>query len=111
MQVVDWLSKQAGKLADNFNKYKFYVKHSPEHIDSSTILSLTPYTSREEEALVPCTYRWSRIKNGILSEVDEFRGNSFICEPSDVGCIIQAEVTVSLHLCRAPILNIQAQHI
>jgi hypothetical protein len=46
MQVVDWLSKQAGKLADNFNKYKFYVKHTPEHIDSSTLLSLTPFTSR-----------------------------------------------------------------
>lgn len=46
MQVVDWISKQAGKLADNFNNYKFYVKHAPEKLDSSTLLSLSVYASR-----------------------------------------------------------------
>jgi hypothetical protein len=46
MQVVDWISKQAGKLADNFHDYKFYVKSTPEHIDSSTRLFLNTFTSR-----------------------------------------------------------------
>lgn len=46
MQVVDWISKQAGKIADNFNSYKFYVKHTPERIDSSAILALSVYASR-----------------------------------------------------------------
>jgi hypothetical protein len=98
MQVVDWISKQAGKLADNFNNYKFYVKHTPERIDSSTILSLSVFASREEEAQVPCHFRWARIKNGLITEADEFKGNTFICEPSDVGCMIQVEVTVSRYL-------------
>lgn len=48
MQVVDWISKQAGKIADNFSNYKFFVKVSPETIDSSTRLFLNTYTSREE---------------------------------------------------------------
>lgn len=33
------------------------------------------------------------MKNGLVSEVPEFKGNSFICQPSDIGTIIQAEVT------------------
>lgn len=94
MQVVDWISKQAGKLADNFNNYKFYVKQTPEKVDSSAILSLSAYASREQEALVPCLYRWFRLKNGLVTEVEDFKGNTFIVEPGDVGCIIQAEVTV-----------------
>lgn len=79
MQVVDWISKQAGKLADNFSNYKFYVKYTPESIDSSSKLFLNTFTSREEEAIVPCIYKWSKIKNGIISEVFEFKGNTFIC--------------------------------
>lgn len=90
MQVVDWISKQAGKLADKFENYKFYIKSTPEHVDSSTRLFLNSYTNRDEEALVPCTYRWSRIKNGILAEATEFKGNTFLCEPADVGSTIQA---------------------
>jgi len=26
MDLVDWIVKQTGKISDNFNKYKFYVK-------------------------------------------------------------------------------------
>ena len=46
MEVVNWVTKQAGKLADNFNNYRFYVKATPDTLDSSSILSLTTYTSR-----------------------------------------------------------------
>lgn len=88
------MKKQTGKLADNVKDYKFYVKNEPNFIDSSTTLVLTPFTNRDEIGTVPCVYKWSRIKNGLLTEVSEFKGNSFICEPSDIGCIIQAEVTV-----------------
>lgn len=95
MQVVDWISRQAGKLADKFDNYKFYVKSTPDHVDSSTRLFLNTFTSRDEEAIVPCTYKWTRIKNGILADVPEFKGNTFLCEPSDVGSTIQAEVTVT----------------
>jgi hypothetical protein len=67
--VVGWISKQAGKLTDNLHSYKFYVKSTPsEGIDSSTRLFLNVYSSRDEEALVPCIYKWFRIKNGITTE-------------------------------------------
>lgn len=102
MEVVDWISRKAGRLADNFNKHNFHVATNTDRPDSSTLLSLTPYTSREQEALVPCVFRWTRVKNGISTEVEEFRGNTFMCEPSDVGAVIQAEVTVPSRLRRAP---------
>lgn len=79
MQVVGWISKQAGKISDKFEQHKFYVKSTPDHIDSSTKLFLNVFSSREEEALVPSVYRWYRIKNGITSEVQEFKGNTFLC--------------------------------
>jgi hypothetical protein len=106
MQVVGWIARQAGRIADNFNSYHFHVAHTPSHtLDTSTLLTLTAYTDRSQQALVPCRFRWSRIKNGIIAEAEDFKGSSFICEPSDVGCIIQAEVTVSLWRHRAVISN------
>lgn len=68
MQVVNWFNKQAGKIADNFTNYKFYVKSTPEQIDSSTRLFLHVYSSRDEEAHVPCVFKWYRVKNGITTE-------------------------------------------
>ena len=101
MQAVGWIHKQVGKIADKFENYKFYIHSTPDNVDSSSRLFLNAYSSRDQQAMVPCTYRWFRIKNGISSEVVEFKGNTFICEPSDVGSILQAEVTVTFSLFRA----------
>lgn len=110
MEILDWVKKQTGKIADNVKDYKFYVKHEPNFIDSSTNLTLTTYANRDQIATIPCIYKWSKIKNGLTHEIPEFKGNSFICEPSHVGSIIQAEVTVIIMLIiRVLINNIQAQ--
>lgn len=79
MEILDWVKKQTGKIADNVKDYKFYVKHEPNLIDSSTTLTLTTFANRDEEATIPCIYKWCRIKNGLTTEVPEFKGNSFIC--------------------------------
>ena len=47
MDIVDWVKKQTGKIADNVKDYKFYVKHSPDYIDSSTTLTLTAFNNRD----------------------------------------------------------------
>jgi hypothetical protein len=47
MEILEWVKKQTGKLADNVKDYKFYVKNEPNFIDSSTTLVLTPYTNRD----------------------------------------------------------------
>lgn len=73
------MKKQTGKIADNVKDYKFFVKHQPNLIDSSTTLMLTTYSNRDEVATIPCTFKWSRIKNGLIAEVPEFKGNSYIC--------------------------------
>lgn len=79
MDIVDWVKKQTGKIADNVKDYKFYVKHTPEIIDSSTTLTLTPFANRDERETVSCAFKWSKIKNGLITEVPEFKGDSFIC--------------------------------
>lgn len=79
MQILEWVKKQTAKLADNVKDYKFYVKNEPNFIDSSTTLILTTYSNRDQIATIPCIFKWSRIKNGLLSEAPQFKGNSFIC--------------------------------
>ena len=67
MEILDWVKKQTGKIADNVKDYKFYVKHSPNFIDSSTTLTLTSFANRDENATIPCIYKWSKIKNGLTT--------------------------------------------
>lgn len=47
MEIIDWVKKQTGKIADNVKDYKFYVKHTPNYIDSSTTLTLTSFANRD----------------------------------------------------------------
>ena len=42
---------------------------------------------------VPCSFKWFRLRNGLTEEINRYRGSSYICDPSDIGAIIQAEVT------------------
>ena len=109
MDILDWVKKQTGKIADNVKDYKFYVKHQPAFIDTKTTIHLTAFTNRDEIATVPCLYRWFKIKNGLITEVPEFRGNSFVCDPCDVGSLIQAEITVTINISRVLTLNTQGQ--
>ena len=67
MEILDWVKKQTGKIADNVKDYKFYVKHEPQFIDSSTTLTLTSFANRDEVATIPCFYKWSKIKNGLTT--------------------------------------------
>ena len=47
MDIVDWVKKQTGKIADNVKDYKFFVKSSPDYLDSSTTLTLTAFNNRD----------------------------------------------------------------
>lgn len=67
--MIDWIKKQTGKISDNFNNYNFYITHEPEIIDSSSVVSVNTYTSRDMTATVPCSYRWCTIRNGITTEI------------------------------------------
>lgn len=67
MEILDWVKKQTGKIADNVKDYRFFVKHDPEYLDSSTTLNLTAYANRDQQATIPCIYKWSRLKNGLCT--------------------------------------------
>lgn len=49
-------------------------------------------------ATVPCSFRWFSVRNGITIEAQQFKGNTYICEPADVGCMLQVEITVLILL-------------
>lgn len=64
--MIDWFKKTAAsnkpKISGN---HKFFVKPEPDNIDISSTINVTAFTDKTESALVPCHYRWFKIRNGI----------------------------------------------
>ena len=64
--MIDWFKKTAtfskAKITGN---HKFYVKAEPDNVDISSTITVTAFTDKTESALVPCHYRWIKIRNGI----------------------------------------------
>jgi hypothetical protein len=82
---------------------------SSESVDSSATVNITAYTDKKQQAVVPCSYQWFIIKNGVPQEVPDFRGSSFICETSHIGYYLQAHITVSGMICRAMTVSTAAR--
>ena len=63
-------------------------------IDSSSTVCIQTFDSRDMTATIPCSFRWFTVRNGLTTEIPHFKGNTFICEPADVGCLLQVEIAV-----------------
>lgn len=61
--MIEWLKKATGRNITG--NYKFHIKSEPEIIDNASTIIVTPYSDRSESAIVPCHYRWFRMRNGI----------------------------------------------
>lgn len=64
-------------------------------MDTSSTICVTTYTDKSESAMLPCHYKWFRVRNGIMEESFKFRGNSYVCDSSDIGAVVRAEVIVN----------------
>jgi|JI6StandDraft_1071083.scaffolds.fasta_scaffold952143_1 hypothetical protein len=85
--MIEWIKKATtGNVSGN---HKFYVKTEPPIVDTAATITVTPFTDRTEQAIVPCHYRWFRLRNGLTEEASRFKGNSYVCDSSDIGATIQ----------------------
>lgn len=104
---MDWLVKS--KKANYQGNYNFQLVLSEDDIDSSSTISIMAFTDSSQKAVVPCSYTWFIIKNGVPQEIPDFRGSSFICETSHIGYLVQAHITVICLIFRATICSIQGR--
>lgn len=90
--MIDWLKKATStNVSGNF---KFHIKSPSEQADTSSTICVTTYTDKSQSAMLPCHYKWFRVRNGIMEESMKFRGNSYVCDSSDIGAVVRAEIVV-----------------
>ena len=74
---------------------RFFLELTPsDHVETSSNLTVLTYTDNDKKEIVPCDFRWTRIVDASVVELGESRSSGYICQPSDLGATIQAEVTV-----------------
>lgn len=61
--MIDWIKKATGK--NTIGNPRFHVKTEPEYFDISSTVTVTAFTDTTETALLPCHYKWYKIRNGL----------------------------------------------
>lgn len=67
-----------------------------EHAETSSNLTVVCYSDANKRNIMPCEYKWTRNMDTSLTELKEIKGNSYMCQPDDLGAIIQVEIKVKL---------------
>lgn len=91
--MIEWFKRATDRTAIVGGTYKFHIHSEPEYVDTASTINVTAFADKTERTAVPCSYRWFRVRNGLKEEVIRYKGSSYICDPSDIGAIIQVEVT------------------
>lgn len=87
--MLEWL------LPSTFRgNYNFYVEVQPKTIESNSNITLTCYSNKDKGAVLPTAINWFRLRNGMVTNLSHVRGNTYMCDPSDVGATIRAEIRV-----------------
>lgn len=64
--MIDWIKRTtSGNSHVISGNYKFYIKAEPQSIDTSSTITVTVFTDKTESALVPCHFRWFKLRNGL----------------------------------------------
>lgn len=90
--MIDWLRKATTGQHVATGNYRFHVRCEPEIIDTASTINITTFADKTETSVIPSTFRWFRVRNGLTEEIIKYKGSSYICEPSDVGAIIKVEI-------------------
>lgn len=88
--MLDWFLS-SGSFKGNYN---FHIEVSPKVVESNSNLTITCYSNKNKGAVIPVAITWFKIKNGLSTHMASVRGNTYLCDPSDVGAVIRAEVKV-----------------
>lgn len=103
--IISWIKERAFPEGS----HRFFVEGSPSHIESGTLISIKCFTDRHRNQIVSCKFSWSRIRDSLITPLGYIKGNTYQCDPNDVGATISVEITVSSLGCRVWTKSIQGQ--
>ena len=72
--------------------YYVDVSPHPSQVNSSSTIAVTCYEDQELSIAIPCDTVWTRVVQGRTTEIQK-QGHAYICTPTDIGSIIEIEVT------------------
>jgi hypothetical protein len=84
--MLDWILN-GNSFKGNYN---FHIDVHPKIIESNSNITLTCYSNRNKGAVIPCAINWFKLKHGVATHLTHVRGNTYMCEPSDVSAMIRA---------------------
>ena len=63
---MDWFKKGVASSQNKITgSYKFHLRSEPEYVDTASTINVTAFSDKTESVGLPCTYKWSRIRNGL----------------------------------------------
>lgn len=109
--MLDWIIKQTPfSQAQNPSPVGFHIEYEPSIIETNSNIIVTCWKSKAKDGIVPCTFSWTRCRNGVTSSIQHAKGSTYLCDPNDLGCSIRVEVTVtSWEIRRVLTKNIQVK--
>lgn len=87
--MLNWLQSSSTSPSP----FNFHIIYTQPPIESSSNLTITCYIPNQQTA-IPCKYAWSRVKHNKATPITHCKGNTYLCEPDDIGWVVEATVTV-----------------
>jgi hypothetical protein len=88
--MLDWFLN-AGSFKGNYN---FHIEVQPKVIESNSNITVTCFSNKNKGIVIPVTINWFKLKNGLTTHLSNVRGNTYMCDPSDIGAVIRIEIRV-----------------
>jgi hypothetical protein len=95
--MLSWLAGDSPQSAQ-YERVGFHVETTSEAVDTSSQVMVMCYTSTDKKLALPCLFQWSRIRGNHVESLPAVKGNVYMCEPSDVGAVIEVWITVRVCL-------------
>ena len=95
--MIDWLfSSEGTNTQQNINRVKgdfnFIIETTPTVPETNSNINIICYKNQNQKDILRVRIKWFRIKNGQFKAIEGATGNTYQCEPSDLGAKIKAEI-------------------
>lgn len=83
-----WLCRGTSPSSD----YYIDVSPAPSNVKSSSTITITCYEDSNLSVAIPSQVKWTRTHQGWSKKLSDL-SHAYVCKPTDIGSIIEAEVT------------------
>ena len=73
--------------------FDFVIEVTPKIPETNSNINILCYAGQSKSKPIHVKVKWWRLKNGQLREIEGLKGNTYHCEPSDLGSKIKVLVT------------------